>query len=170
MGCAHQRTIYIDGSTVSRRLDARLCSVVTSCHRLPSFSKCETHRRGPRHWVRRSSGACWILDSGLASDSSHSAHGELRVHRAEYNLSLPFSRMSISIVLLASVLKPAPALVSRNDLFAEFQMAFSDVAMRIIACTLRSTSSSVVAHEETEIRIAVWPCHSVPPHQQAPSS
>jgi len=26
--------------------------------------------------------------------------------------------------------------------------------MRIIACTLRSTSSSVVAHEETEIRIA----------------
>ncbi len=33
-------------------------------------------------------------------------------------------------------------------------MAFSDLAMRIIACTLRSTSSSVVAHEETEIRIA----------------
>ena len=34
------------------------------------------------------------------------------------------------------------------------KVAFSDLAMRIIACTLRSTSSSVVAHEETEIRIA----------------
>ena len=50
------------------------------------------------------------------------------------------------------------------------KLAFTDFAMRIIARALRSTSSSVVAHEETEIRIAVWPCHSVPPHQQVPSS
>ena len=34
----------------------------------------------------------------------------------------------------------------------------------------RSTSSSVVAHEETLIRIASRPCHRVPPHQQTPAA
>jgi hypothetical protein len=38
-----------------------------------------------------------------------------------------------------------------------------------IASRLRSTSSSVVAQEETLIRIAVRPCQVVPPHQQVPS-
>src|SRR5215510_5320876 len=42
--------------------------------------------------------------------------------------------------------------------------------MRIIASKLRSTSSSVVAHEETLMRIAARPCHTVPPHQQVPSA
>ena len=32
-----------------------------------------------------------------------------------------------------------------------------------------SLSSWVVAQEETLMRMAVCPCHSVPPHQQAPS-
>jgi len=45
-----------------------------------------------------------------------------------------------------------------------------DFAMRIIAATLRSTSSSVVAQQETEIRIAVCPCQIVPAHQQVPSA
>ena len=40
---------------------------------------------------------------------------------------------------------------------------------RSIAGRLRSTSSSVVAHEETLIRIAARPCQTVPPHQQVPS-
>jgi hypothetical protein len=39
----------------------------------------------------------------------------------------------------------------------------------IIASRLRSTSSSVVAHELTLMRIAVLPCHRVTPHQQVPS-
>jgi hypothetical protein len=34
----------------------------------------------------------------------------------------------------------------------------------------RSTSCSVVAQEDTLIRIAFWSCHRVPPHQQTPSS
>jgi hypothetical protein len=42
-------------------------------------------------------------------------------------------------------------------------------ATRIIAATLRSTSSSVVAQLDTLIRIAACPCHRVPPHQQVPS-
>src|ERR1700675_246654 len=43
-------------------------------------------------------------------------------------------------------------------------------AMRTIACRLRSTSASVVAHEDTLILMAVSPCQTVPPHQQVPSS
>ena len=35
---------------------------------------------------------------------------------------------------------------------------------------LRSTSSSVVAHEDTLMRIAVRPCQTVPPHQHVPSA
>lgn len=42
-------------------------------------------------------------------------------------------------------------------------------AARRIATRLRSTSSSVVAHEETLMRMAVRPCHTEPPHQQVPS-
>jgi hypothetical protein len=38
-----------------------------------------------------------------------------------------------------------------------------------MAAMLRSTSSSVVAQLETLMRIAVWPCHWVAPHQQVPS-
>src|SRR5882762_3703687 len=34
----------------------------------------------------------------------------------------------------------------------------------------RSRSASVVAHDDTLMRIAVWPCQTVPPHQQVPSS
>jgi hypothetical protein len=44
------------------------------------------------------------------------------------------------------------------------------LASRIIASRLRSTSVSVVAHEDTLIRIAVFPCHTVPPHQHVPSA
>src|SRR5580658_1557962 len=43
------------------------------------------------------------------------------------------------------------------------------LAMRTIAARLRSTSSSVVAQQDTLMRMAAWPCHSVPPHQQVPS-
>jgi hypothetical protein len=43
-------------------------------------------------------------------------------------------------------------------------------ARRITASALRSMSSSVVAHDDTLIRIAVLPCHTVPPHQHVPSS
>ena len=39
-----------------------------------------------------------------------------------------------------------------------------------IASRLRSTSSSVVTHEDTLIRIAVCPCHTVDPAQHVPSS
>ena len=42
-------------------------------------------------------------------------------------------------------------------------------ATRIMAARLRSTSSSVVAHEETLMRIAVRPCQTVGPHQHVPS-
>ena len=53
--------------------------------------------------------------------------------------------------------------------------AYAEVALirratRTIDSTLRSTSSSVVAHEDTLIRMAVWFCHTVPPTQQTPSS
>src|SRR6266480_3942672 len=47
--------------------------------------------------------------------------------------------------------------------------ARQDAAARKIAATLRSTSASVVAHDDTLMRIAVWPCQTVPPHQQVPS-
>ena len=46
---------------------------------------------------------------------------------------------------------------------------FTAFAIRIMASTLRSTSSSVVAQLETEILMAVCPCQTVPPHQQVPS-
>src|SRR5580704_9012782 len=42
-------------------------------------------------------------------------------------------------------------------------------AVLSIAAILSSTSSSVVAHEETLMRIAARPCHTVPPHQHVPS-
>ena len=38
-----------------------------------------------------------------------------------------------------------------------------------MAATLRSTSSSVVAQDETLILIAALPCQKEPPHQQVPS-
>ncbi len=45
-----------------------------------------------------------------------------------------------------------------------------DPARRTMAASERSTSSSVVAHDETLMRIAARPCHTVPPHQQVPSA
>src|SRR2546428_11605863 len=42
--------------------------------------------------------------------------------------------------------------------------------MRIIAFRLSSTSLFVVAQEDTLIRIAVFPCQTVPPHQHVPPS
>jgi hypothetical protein len=42
--------------------------------------------------------------------------------------------------------------------------------MRVIAARLRSTSVSVVVQEEMLIRIAVFPCQTVDPHQHVPSS
>ncbi len=42
-------------------------------------------------------------------------------------------------------------------------------AARNITSKLISTSSSVVAQEHTLIRMAVCPCHLVPPIQQVPS-
>ena len=53
---------------------------------------------------------------------------------------------------------------------SESQELRTDFAILIMAAALRSTSSSVVAQQETEIRIAVCPCQSVPPHQQVPSA
>src|SRR5207253_7754486 len=47
--------------------------------------------------------------------------------------------------------------------------SFSCSAHFKIAFTLCSTSSSVVAQDETLIRIAVRPCQTVPPHQHVPS-
>jgi hypothetical protein len=38
-----------------------------------------------------------------------------------------------------------------------------------MAAMLWSTSASRVAHDETLMRIAMFPCHEVPPHQQVPS-
>src|ERR1051326_9126075 len=60
----------------------------------------------------------------------------------------------------------------RNALKCHMKSYFDLVwfAMRIMASTLRSTSSSVVAQQETEMRMAVCPCHTVPPHQQVPSA
>src|SRR5260370_27434953 len=46
---------------------------------------------------------------------------------------------------------------------------FFRVAILIIPVMLRSTSSWVVAHLATLIRIAVCPRHRVPPHQQGPN-
>ena len=46
----------------------------------------------------------------------------------------------------------------------------TSLAMRTIASRLRSTSASVVAEDETLMRMAVFPCHSVIPHQHVPSS
>lgn len=43
-------------------------------------------------------------------------------------------------------------------------------ATRRIASRLRSMSASVVAHDDTLMRIACRPCHTVPPHQHVPSS
>ena len=47
-----------------------------------------------------------------------------------------------------------------------YQLACSWAAMRSIASKLFSTSASVVAHDDTLIRIAVCPCQTVAPHQQ----
>src|SRR4029453_11482851 len=43
-------------------------------------------------------------------------------------------------------------------------------AIRRIASRLRATSDSVVAHEDTLMRIAFLPFQTVPPHQHVPSS
>jgi hypothetical protein len=43
------------------------------------------------------------------------------------------------------------------------------LAARNIAAKLISTSASVVAQDETLMRIAVLPCQTVDPHQQVPS-
>ena len=45
----------------------------------------------------------------------------------------------------------------------------SSRATRIMVSRLRSTSASVVAHDDTLMRMAVCPCQVVPPHQQVPS-
>ena len=50
------------------------------------------------------------------------------------------------------------------------QGAYTLRATLIIASTLRSTSASVVAHDETLIRMAVRPCQTVTPHQHVPSA
>src|SRR5207248_5740061 len=50
------------------------------------------------------------------------------------------------------------------------RLGFTSDATRSIAARLRSTSSSVVAHEETLMRMAVRPCHTVPPAQHVPSA
>ena len=47
---------------------------------------------------------------------------------------------------------------------------YSSAAALSIAAKLRSTSSVVVAHDDTLMRIAVFPCHTVEPHQQVPSA
>jgi hypothetical protein len=39
-----------------------------------------------------------------------------------------------------------------------------------MAAALRSTSSSVVAQLDTLMRIAVWPRHTLTPHQHVPSA
>ena len=49
------------------------------------------------------------------------------------------------------------------------QMLTVFFAILIMAARLRSMSSSVVAQQETLIRIEVLPLQSVPPHQQVPS-
>jgi hypothetical protein len=46
---------------------------------------------------------------------------------------------------------------------------FPTFAILRMAARLCSTSSSVVTQFDTLIRIAVRPCHCVPPHQQVPS-
>src|SRR5260370_18501839 len=51
-----------------------------------------------------------------------------------------------------------------------YYLARQSFAMRIITSRLRSTSVSVVAQEDTLIRIAVFPRQTVPPHQQVPFS
>ena len=48
--------------------------------------------------------------------------------------------------------------------------AYKRFAILIIAATLRSTSASVVAQDETLMRMAVRFCQMVTPHQQVPSS
>ena len=53
---------------------------------------------------------------------------------------------------------------------AHQRSACTSLATRIIAARLSSTSSSVVAHELTLMRIAVRPCQTVPPHQHVPSA
>ena len=52
---------------------------------------------------------------------------------------------------------------------AQVALGRSAAAQRSMATRLFSTSSSVVAHELTLMRIAGWPCHTVPPHQHVPS-
>jgi len=46
----------------------------------------------------------------------------------------------------------------------------SIAAMSNMATRLRITSASVVAQEETLIRMALRPFHTVPPHQHVPSA
>src|SRR6516164_9128874 len=53
--------------------------------------------------------------------------------------------------------------------YSDHQGSFPAFAILLIASTLRSTSSSVVAQHDTLMRIAVCPCHCVPPHQHVPS-
>src|SRR5271157_465837 len=58
----------------------------------------------------------------------------------------------------------------RQEKVHEIRASFTTAAIRKIASRLRSTSASVVAQEETLMRMAERPCHTVPPHQQVPSS
>jgi hypothetical protein len=58
---------------------------------------------------------------------------------------------------------------SLTSLLPRCQGAVAFFAIRVTASTLRSMSSSVVAQHETLTRIALFPCHSVPPHQHVPS-
>ena len=62
------------------------------------------------------------------------------------------------------------ARVSRLNWWQPTRCPYGRFAIRIIAATLRSTSASVVAQQETLMRMAVRPCQTVTPHQQVPSS
>jgi hypothetical protein len=58
---------------------------------------------------------------------------------------------------------PASGLFSHRKCYAL-------AATRQIAARLRSTSSALLAHDVTLIRIAARPCHAVPPHQLVPAA
>src|SRR4030095_7629808 len=54
--------------------------------------------------------------------------------------------------------------------FIFWLVAISSFAILMIAAALFSMSSFVVIHDDTLIRMAVVAFHTVPPHQQVPSS
>ena len=89
---------------------------------------------------------------------------EAALNLGDYVAALYYARGVFSPATMTSLLPIAAIVLAREGRQERAP------AIRSITARLRSTSSSVVAHDETLIRMAVCPCQIVPPHQHVPSA